>query len=245
METTVINDTFSLGRFGHELRATLQDKRKELVPYAISTIILIAIFAVSNLFQHADMGRSMWGFTGIIYFIILCMCVGVSSRAFFSLNTVNGALTELTTPSSQLEKFLARWLVSVALPLAFCIVIMKGVEIVAIDSITYYYTNLKPSKISHLEDMKMTYSFTASWLIVTVWLQAIFFLGSAGWKKYSQLKTIAVLTLMFILTVAVCGGYMPFLKATYSRTLTILLITLIPTCLYCVAWVMYRRAQVK
>ena len=91
----------------------------------------------------------------------------------------------------------------------------------------------------------MTYSFTASWLIITVWLQAIFFLGSAGWKKYSQLKTIAVLTLMFILTVAVCGGYMPFLKATYSRTLTILLITLIPLCLYYAAWVMYRRAQVK
>ena len=239
------NDIFDLGRFGHELKSCLQDKRKELVPYGVSTIILIAIFTVSNLCQHAGMGRSLWSFTGIVYFIILCMCVGVSSRAFFSLNTVNGALTELTTPSSQLEKFLARWLVSVVLPLAFCIVMMKGVEIVALDSITYYYTNIKPSKISLLDEMKMTYSFTASWLIITVWLQSIFFLGSAGWKKYSQLKTIAVLTLMFILTVAVCGGYMPFLKVTYSRTLTILIITLVPVCLYCAAWVMYRRAQVK
>lgn len=245
MDSITKNETFDLSRFGHELKSYFQDKRKELIPYSLSTIVMVALFSIGNLWHTSDRDFSVLALTAIIYFIILCLCVGISSHAFVKLDSVNGALAELTTPSSQLEKFLARWLVSIALPLAFCIVMIKGVEVVAMKAITIYYTQVFPIEAFYLDSLKMAYSFTASWLIATVWLQAIFFLGSVGWKKYSQLKTLAVMILMAILVVVVCGGYMPWLKFTYHRTLTILLVTIIPLCLYYASWVLYRRAQVK
>lgn len=245
MKPTTKNDIFDLGRFAHELKRYLREKRKELVPYGISTVALLVIFSISNLYRPGDSDIAMWSLTHIIYFIILCLCVGVSSRAFICLNTVNGALIELTTPSSQFEKYLTRWLVSVALPLVFCVIMIKCVEIVAIKAITLYYTKVYPLGGPSLLTLKTFYSVTGTWYILIVWLQAIFFLGSVGWRKYSSLKTIAVLTLMAILTVTVCGGYIPWLKITYHYTATVIFIIGVPLILYYCAWVLYRRAQVK
>lgn len=245
MESTVKNETFDLGRFGHELRSYLQDKRKELVPYGVSVISMLAIFTIGNLLRPMGKEVDLWNFAPIFYFTTLCLSVGVSSRAFIKLDTRTSALTEFTTPSSQLEKFLSRWIVSIVLPLVFCIVIMKGLEVVALKALTVYYTRVFPMEPVYLELMKTTFSVSFSWIIAITWLQAIFFLGSVAWRKYSALKTIAVITLTMILCVSVWGNYMPWLGITYSWAATILLITLVPVYLYYVAWVMYRRAQVK
>ena len=245
MKPIVKNDTFDYGRFCHELKNDLRSKKTTLLSSAISAVTILATFCIGNLLITMGNRSDTWAFTPILNFTTICLCVRVSSFAFTNLNTVNGALTELTTPTSKLEKFISRWLVSIALPLAFCLAVMKGVEISALKAATFYYTHMWSFSESKIEMMKHPYIFTASWLIFTVWLQAIFFLGAAAWRRYSSIKTIAILTLMLFLAIAVWGNNMPWLGVTYSHTATALLVTLVPLCLYYAAWKLYSRAQVK
>lgn len=245
MESKNINEVFDFGRFRHYLSEYFRDKRKELVPYGISTVAMLVIFAIGNLHNPTGRNADVWSYTPIFYFIILCMCVGISSRAFVNLDTVNGSLTELTTPASQLEKFLSKWIVTVLLPLVFCLCVMKGVEIVALKAVVYHYTSQWALPANDIELMKPLFTITGSWLISIVWLQAIFFLGSVGWRKYSALKTLAVLTMSLILAISVWGNYMPWLAMDISPVGFLLLLAIIPLCLYHASWVLYRRAQVK
>ena len=239
------NDIFDLGRFGHYMRCYFRARRKSLAIYALSAVVILTLYAAA-IFVHSSSSRiDVWIFATLFMFIEMCLCTSVASRAFRDMNSTDGMLDELTTPASQLEKFLARWLIGVPAPFIFCIVTMKGISMLGEYGMVQYYSAFHPEHMDGIELMKSLYSITASWLISIAWLQASFFLGASLWRKNSALKTFAVIAVALIFSVLVWGNYMPWLGVTYSRTATILLITLVPVCLYYAAWVMYRRAQVK
>lgn len=235
------NDIFDFGRFGRELKHYCRDRRRELTLLPLSAIVIVALFTFGNLGAPAR-NIDIWNFTIIFYFIILSLCVSVAARAFSDLNTTNGMLGELTTPASQSEKFLARWVVSIPLPLIFSLALMKVIEKVG----TYA---MKSYMITRWPDMAESYAeifaLSASWIVSLVWLQAIFFTASAAWRKHSTLKAIASLALAAILAMCIWGNYMPWLNIAYNRIALLICLGAVPLGYYIAAWVMYRRAQVK
>ncbi|MDE6378724.1 MAG: hypothetical protein K2K72_08270 [Duncaniella sp.] len=241
------SEIFSPPRFLHVLRQHLTARRKELSLYALTSTAMILFFIICYLWELPVNTARSWVFFRTWVFIpfwviTLCLCVALVSKSFADMRTTTGMLTEATTPASQLEKFLARWIIGVPLPIIFCLTVIKIVELTG-----YVVLSAMFGKSNH--DIAVGFSeclqFSFVWIVAVVWLQAFYFLGAIAQRRFGAIITAAVIALLILITAAIGENNILLGMVTSFRLSLITFLVAIPTCCYIAAWHFYRRADIR
>ena len=135
----------------------------------------------------------------------LCGMIVAASPAFKTMWDTKSTIATLMTPASQMEKFLVRWIVSVpcyvvwgllsaffadVLKKLFVVYVMGG-EISMLDWGSMLF-GMKGTNV-HCDSSEFY-----SVLLVFIFIQSFYLLGSVVWRKKNFIKTTYVLVILFI-----------------------------------------------
>lgn len=215
----MIRDTFfSFSRFGKLVCKEMQENWKLyvlrfLVMYAVMIIVLVW-YSYTDYSSYPMLDKTddlnVHSFTLIFWMWSwwVFMCLGISF-AFGTMKSKAGRITMLMTPATTFEKFFFRWLIYVLiLPLLiFVSVWLADYTRVLICSSIYKeipfieVTNFR----CFFERVDRGFSLCNNWeiasllILLNVFIQSLFFLGSIIWPKNSFIKSLICFLVMVIL----------------------------------------------
>jgi len=210
-----MNNIFNFKRFGLVIRKDLMENMKRYMLLFLTMIGIMAIVTTTTTWRYC----STWGggeqydymmhnkaLLEVLSYAFLAGGLLFASTFMAPMNSKLKRLSYLSNPSSNLEKFLTRWIiVTVGYILAFFAAMwmadalrvavisarFPGLELKFIDLTKLYSPN--GSRYYFFTDEKFTIL-----LFVYFFLQSLFLLGAMCWEKVSFVKTfVAVVTLVF------------------------------------------------
>lgn len=209
------NQTFSLNRM---MRLTAKNLREEWRSLALMScallgiLFLIGFLATLSLmlgpklpedFEVSVLMIEIGWYTPI--FVIAGFLM--ASTAFKQLSTPAQALGVLTTPASQLEKFLYRWLIAVPICIAAFFIFFEVTELLrALYTYLIYGVRINPFLLWNYIGSDL--SWRGFWMILIGYLfgQSFYLLGSLLWTKWAFLKTfLALFAIQTVYSWAVIG----------------------------------------
>lgn len=216
-----MNNIFDIRRFGFVFRKDIMENWKRYMLLFLTMFGIMAIILIWFSWEYYDsferLGRSYTNLNHdlLTYASLMFGAFGLlfASTFMHPMNSKTKRIAYLTSPSSNLEKYLSRWIIITAgYILAFFVTLwITDTLRVGICSARFPDQEVKFldfAKLVYMEDgwKKSGYLFEKELFIIMVsmyfLLQSIFILGSTFWEKASFIKTFIagiIITLIFIL----------------------------------------------
>lgn len=203
-----MSEIFSAKRMGRLMKKYVVENRMSLLISAGCVTLVMVIIGLVNGWAY---GYSKWqnGHIEELVFMTIafymCGMIVAASPAFKSMWDTKSTIATLMTPASQMEKFLVRWIVSVpcyvvwGLLSAFLADVLKKLFVVYVMggeiSMLDWGSMLFGMKVTNVHcDSSEFYSV----LLVFIFIQSFYLLGSVVWRKKNFIKTTYVLVILFI-----------------------------------------------
>ncbi|MCM1051034.1 MAG: hypothetical protein NC349_03660 [Paenibacillus sp.] len=202
-----IGETFSAKRMGVLMKKYVVENRMSLLISAGCVTLVMVIIGIINGwsygYSYLDGSLVEIGFMTNAFF--LCGMIVAASPAFDTMWNQKNAIVTLMTPASQLEKFIVRWIVSVpcyvvwglfsaffadVLKKFFVVYVMGGeIDMLKWNSILFGGEGV---------DMDSNPTVFYSTLLLFIFIQSFYLLGSIVWRKKNFIKTTYVLVVLFV-----------------------------------------------
>jgi hypothetical protein len=206
-----MNNTFNITRFGLTFRKDIIENRKQYL-FLFLTLLGLIVFAGTsqtwdyygnekNWEEYARLNKNLLTFQSIIFCI-----AGITFASSFStpMNSKLKRISYLSNPSSTLEKFLTRWIITtIGFVIAFFVALWIADFLrVTICSVRYPDVDIHFLDLSKLFPKEgggvysgeyMTPKFAFIFFVsLYLFFQSVFLLGSTFWEKSSFILTFAV-----------------------------------------------------
>ena len=203
-----MSEIFSAKRMGRLMKKYVVENRMSLLISAGCVTLVMVIIGIINGWSY---GYSKWdgsvveiGFMTNAFF--LCGMIVAASPAFKSMWDTKSSIVTLMTPASQMEKFLVRWIVSVP-----CYVVWGLLSAFFADVLKkLFVVYVMGGEIEMLKwrcllfggegvDININPTVFYSALLLFIFIQSFYLLGSVVWKKKNFIKTTYVLVVLFVI----------------------------------------------
>lgn len=201
----MIMESFSIDRMGHVMTKEIRENWRNLLMMLgvmLGTMTLAAILcAQSSINSTRDCDPAIGG--EVVAFTLLFFAFGAisASMMFRNMNSKESRLATLMNPASQLEKYIARWLIFI--PGFVAVYFLFGYVADFVRYIIYVGiipTDIHPVELIRLSDMFEPGS-NEEWnvvLMIFCIIQSFYALGSSVWPRNSLIKTFIALALIGI-----------------------------------------------
>ncbi len=208
-----INQTFDFKRFGNlSKKYFIENWRRMSIMFGCVTILMILMLLF---LEHTTYRVS----SGQIFFALAVITfvfgVVMASNMYRSLGTPATAITTLTTPASQFEGFLLRWIIAIPLFLVWAYVSalfadwmrMLYAHIMNHPADAADWGMLLTSDGEELDKIGFLDTNLGSFLSDFLCVQSFFLLGSVVWLKNALVKTLGAMFLIWLSYMFVTIGY--------------------------------------
>ncbi|MEP7197387.1 MAG: hypothetical protein ABI851_12775 [Saprospiraceae bacterium] len=184
-----INNYFNTNRFGYLLK---REVRLTYKAFGLVTAITLLFYALGNIIAQFTAGPNVNTFNSNNLLVSLTFMLLIwANISFNELATTPGRQHYLSIPASALEKLGSKWmLLSLLLPVCFILIF------ICFSFLATWSVNIFGSKQIPLPTYDMKEIFQG--VLMQIGLQAVFYLGSITWPKYSLFKTLFFVFLSFI-----------------------------------------------
>lgn len=195
-----MNQTFNFDRFLHVWHQQWHTSGKKylmtlgmVLGIILVLVAWILIFSYSTIIENLYDWDPMHATMNIMFYLGLAIygCLS-ASQVFKAMSDKLTAINSLMLPASQLEKYLARWIM--CLPVAF-VLYCVGFEIINLLRCFWLSITLHPFSVSHAFDFLDALSDLGIWTVLACFVgaQSFFVLGSILWPKRPVVITFGVL----------------------------------------------------
>ena len=203
-----MNNTFNIKRFGLVMRKDFQENWKR---YTMQFLAMFGIIAIMLYFQSDNMYRNSRmepDYFLLIWTSFMFLGFGLLFASTFTepMRSKIKRASYLMNPSSNLEKYVSRWLiVTVGYIIAFFVALwLADLLRVAICSARYPEIDVNMLDLGELIGMRnagnvFSYNEFGFFVGLFFFLQSVCVLGSTFWEKVSFVKTFAAATILVLL----------------------------------------------
>lgn len=202
-----IGETFSAKRMGVLMKKYVVENRMSLLISVGCVTLAMAIIGLVNgwSYGYSDLDGNLVEIGFLTNAFFLFGMIVAASPAFDTMWNQKSAIVTLMTPVSQFEKFLVRWIVSVpcyvvwGLFSAFFADVLKKFFVVyvmggEIDMIRWRCFLFGGEGVDINSNPTVFYST----LLLFIFIQSFYLLGSVVWRKKNFIKTTYVLVVLFV-----------------------------------------------
>ena len=222
-----MNNIFNIKRFGLVLRKDFMENWRR---YVLLFLTMLGVITIVNtwysLSEYSNIkgghiinleylnkqlllfSSLMFGGFGLLF----------SSTFMTPMNSKIKRITYLSNPSSNAEKYLTRWIIiTVGYIISFFIALYIG-DILRVGICSVYYSEIDSRFLDITKLVSFEYEnyyvFAKDYFIISICFyflfQSLFVLGSTFWEKGTFVKTFTAVTLIILLYVLICRGFILF-----------------------------------
>lgn len=202
-----MSEIFSAKRMGRLMKKYVVENRMSLLISAGCVTLAMVIIGLVNgwCYGYSALDGSVVEIGFLTFAFYMCGMIVAASPAFKTMWDSKSSIVTLMTPASQMEKFLVRWIVSVpcyvvwGLLSAFFADVLKKFFVVyvmggEIDMIKWRCFLFGGEGV----DMDSNPTVFYSTLLLFIFIQSFYLLGSIVWRKKNFIKTTYVLVVLFV-----------------------------------------------
>ena len=234
-----MNNIFDIKRFGLVFRKDLMEGWKRYALLFLTMFGIMAIIITWNYFDYYDdiaQGyRSNYEKEILRYIPLLFGAFGLLFASTF-MNPMNSKLKKITylvSPSSNLEKYLTRWIIVTVVYIISFFIAMWFADAIRVAICSARYPDLDIAFIDLTKLINLNPNWDASYLFPYKWVfflcvatyslfQSLFILGSTFWEKTSFVKTFTVGASIVFLYVMICRWAILFFYGTFDKFANVL-----------------------
>lgn len=204
---TNMSEIFSVKRMDVLMKKYVIDNRMSLLISAGCVTLAMVIIGLVNgwSYGYSDLDGSGVEMVFLTNAFFLCGMIVAASPAFKTMWDQKSAIVTLMTPASQLEKFMVRWIVSVP-----CYVVWGLFSAFFADVLKkFFVVYVMGSEIDMIRwrcflfggegvDINSNPTVFYSTLLLFIFIQSFYLLGSVVWRKKNFIKTAYVLVILFV-----------------------------------------------
>ncbi|MCI9285404.1 MAG: hypothetical protein HFJ91_06360 [Muribaculaceae bacterium] len=201
------NQFFSMGRLTLLAKKETSENWRTILLFCagiLGVLTVAGIFIAHNSYYEGISPLS-YSLNSSGWFVIWCRLIMVAgglylaSVSFHQLSTRTGATQMLMVPASGFEKFLMRWLAAIPIYVILSFVIIYIADLIRMCYASLCFgINADALTMFSLSDDDNTPGTVVYGLqfMVLIYIQSLFFLGSAIWPRRSMLKTIVTIIVL-------------------------------------------------
>lgn len=209
-----ISQTFDIKRFGLNLkRDLLSDWRSWLTRLLMitgtTTLAMIILQFNSHSYDIDDASK-------IFKIFAMVFCALGASLFMKNMSTKGLRLNSLMSPTSELEKFLTRWVICIV-GVFVCYIVCFAIADLLRVGIMQFYEHSEPLDLRLMDPFSVMLSgdFSSDFWISLIFSQSVFLLGSTVWPKDSFRKTFGALIIIGVVCGLIFTGVMSWLLRKY------------------------------
>ena len=219
-----MNNIFNIKRFGLVFRKDFMENRKLYVLFFLTMLGIMAIYSIIGTINYChQLGNTavynyMLHHRYLLIFFSFTFFTGgllFASTFMMPMNSKLKMLSFLSSPSSNFEKYLSRWIiVTIGYVIAFFIA-MWIADFLRVTVANVYYPDLEikfldltkliyPRDDNRLGEYLMSKIDFKIWVFIYFFFQSLFLLGATFWEKASFVKTFVVLSVIVFVYIMLC-----------------------------------------
>ena len=203
-----MNNIFDIKRFGLTFRKDLMENGKR---YTILFLAMIGIITIVNTWYsyvyYYNVSPIDSYFSNIndklgVIIIVMFLVFGLLFASIFMspMNSKTKKISYLSTPSSDFEKYLTRWLIMTVGYIISFFVALFFAEVLRVSICSAYYTNLNIEFIN-IDEYEYDKNILKIAVCIYFLFQSLFILGSTFWEKATFVKTISAMAIFALLLI--------------------------------------------